>query len=370
MTGEVSRARVLCYAPYNRWALHGMWEMTILHAARLRGAEVEYVMCDGLYSDCDQFWGAIDPRPPNACSICQAMTTRLAADMGMDYRWLGRYLTLEDGREARRWAQSLPAEQLLGAVYGEWRVGDWVASSVHSHFRRSELDVADPAIEAGLRSYAYSGLIACFALDRLMQECRPDVMLLFNGRQSSTRVAFELARARGIRVVAHERGPRHETLTLFENTTSLSLKQIHQSWRDWSEVPLTSHELEDIARYMAEREHGRGMGWTAFSAPPQPLDEVRTRLGLRPERPTWVLFTSSDDEVAGDDDHHSPFASQTGVDRANGRVRTPARAARPGRPRPSQHRQHPLERRQPQAARGDEPPGRAPPAERTDDRAG
>jgi len=284
--------------------------MTILKALKLRGAEVEYVLCDGLYTDCDQFWEVVAPRPSNACALCQADVTRLVAEMGMDYRWLGRYLNTDEAREAKRWAASLAPSELLTATYGEWRVGEWVRMSVQSHFRRNDIDVSNPAIERGMRSYVYSGLIACFALDRLLAEFAPDVFVVFNGRQSSTRVALELARGRGIRVVLHERGLRPETLTLVENVSCTSLEPIRTCWRQWGDVPLTRDELEDVVRLMAAREHGRDLGWAALSAPLQPLDEVRARLGLRADKPTWVLFTSSDDEIAGDVDYASRFASQ------------------------------------------------------------
>jgi hypothetical protein len=310
MAARSTSTRVLCYAPYNRWALHGLWEMTILRSLKLRGAEVEYVLCDGLYTDCDQFWEAVAPRPANACASCQMEVTRLVAAMGMDYRWLGRYLNTDEEREAARWAASLAPGQLLSATYGSWRVGEWVRASVQSHFRRNDIDVSVPRIERGMRSYVYSGLIACFALDRLLDESGPDVFVVFNGRQSSTRVALELARARGIRVVLHERGLRPETLTLVENVSCNSLEPIRRAWREWGEVPLTSEELDDAVSLMAAREHGRDLGWRALSAPLQPIEEVRARLGLSADRPTWVLFTSSDDEVAGDDEYGSRFPSQ------------------------------------------------------------
>jgi hypothetical protein len=302
--------RVLCYAPYNRWALHGQWEMTILHALKLRGAAVEYVLCDGLYTDCDQFWNALAPRPANACVACQADVTRLVAEMGMDFRWLGRHLTTDEGREARRWADALADDELADATYGDWPVGEWMRMSMQSHFRTVALDLADPAIARTLRSYVSSGLIACFALDRLLAESDPDVLLVFNGRQSSTRVALELARRRGVRVVVHERGQRPETLMLVENATCLSLEPLRRYWREWGDVPLTAAELERVVTLMSDREHGRDLPWKAFTPPPQPVPEVRARLGLAPGRPTWVLFTSSDDEVAGDADWSSVFASQ------------------------------------------------------------
>jgi hypothetical protein len=303
---------VLCYAPYNRWALHGQWEMTILHALKLRGAEVEYVLCDGLFTECDQFWAAHAPRPANACVSCQADVTKLCAELGMDYRWLGRYLTTDEHRAARAWAAAVPHDELLSAVYEGWPIASWTRMSLQSHFRRNEPDLADPVVARTVRGYLEAGLIAAFALDRLLPESDPDVLLLFNGRQSSLRVALELARARGIRVVTHERGHRPETLMLVENASCLSLARIRRYWREWGDVPLTAAEAEPVARLMREREHGRGLAWKALTAPPTtPPAEVRAQLGLTdPSRPLWVLFTSSDDELAGDLDWGSAFPSQ------------------------------------------------------------
>jgi hypothetical protein len=284
--------------------------MTILRSLMLRGAEVQYVLCDGLYTDCDQFWGVVAPRPANACTMCQLQVVNLVAQMGMDFHWLGRYLTTDEGREARRWADALADDELLTAAYGAWDVARWVRTSVQSHFRANEIDVTRPAVAKVMRSYLYSGLIACFALDRLLEESAPDVFLLFNGRQSSTRVALEIAKAKGIRTVVHERGPRNETLRMVENETCASLEPVRQFWRDWGEIPLTAGELEQTASFMAGREHGRDLSWTQFTSSVQPADEVRAALGLRADRPVWALFTSSDDEVSGEADWASPFPTQ------------------------------------------------------------
>jgi hypothetical protein len=284
--------------------------MTILQALKLRGAAVEYVLCDGLYTDCDQFWGVVAPRPANACSMCQMQVVNLVHQMGMDFHWLGRYLQTDEQRAAKEWADALADDELLTATYGAWAVGEWVRASVQSHFRANEVDVSRPPVAKVMRSYVYSGLVACFALDRLLEESAPDVLLLFNGRQSSTRVALELARARGIRVITHERGTRNEQLYLVENESCLSLEPFRQMWRDWGEVPLTGDEVERIASFMAGREHGKDLSWDQFTASTQPLDEVRAKLGLRADRPVWALFTSSDDEVSGEADWSSPFPSQ------------------------------------------------------------
>src|SRR4030042_2166029 len=81
--------KVLCYAPYKLWELHGMWETTILHALKLRGAEVSHVLCDALYRECDVFWTAANPRHRLACQQCQAKVTNLALTMGLGFEWVG-----------------------------------------------------------------------------------------------------------------------------------------------------------------------------------------------------------------------------------------------------------------------------------------
>jgi hypothetical protein len=303
--------RVLCYSPYGRWSLHAQWEMTILNGLRGHGAEVEYVLCDGLFSDCDVFWAATEPRPANACVMCQAQVTQQVARMGMDFTWLGRYLRLEERDEAKRWAKAIARDELADARYGDWAVAEWVRGSLHSHFRSSVLDVTDPAVEEAYRSYLFSGLVACFALDRLLSHHAPDVLFMFNGRQSSTRVALELARARGIRVVCHERGTRKETLTLTEDESCLGLDQrTRLYWEQWGDVPLSDRELEDVVQHLHEREHGLKLSWNAFTGAPEPAAASRAALGLRPDAPTWVLFTSSDDEVTSETAWQGDFDSQ------------------------------------------------------------
>jgi len=302
--------RVLVYAPYNRWLLHGQWLTTIVHGLRLRGAETHYVLCDGLYTDCDVFWASTEPRPEHACTRCQAEVTQLLYRMSADFEWLGRYLTLDERREARRWERSLERDQLLTAAYGEWPVAEWIAGSVHSHFRLNALDPDVADVEAALRSYLYSGLVACFALERLLADDEPDALLIFNGRVSSPRIAFELARRRGIRVVCLESGPRLETIALTVNERCVSFRPLDQAWEQWRDVPLLPAEVATMAAQLEARERGTDFAFRSFNPPPQHADEVRSRLGLEPGRPVWAVFTSSDDEVVAESEWQGPFAAQ------------------------------------------------------------
>jgi hypothetical protein len=174
----------------------------------------------------------------------------------------------------------------------------------------SSLDFGDAQVRDAYRSYIYSGLVACFALSRLFEDYNPDVLFLFSGRMSTTRIALEFAKRRGVRVICHERGLLRESLKLFENQHSLSLAPITQIWRDWGGVPLMREELSAIAGYMSGRDQGANVGEHTFSPPPQNVGELRAWLGLAESRPIWVLFTSSEDEVIATAERRGPFPDQ------------------------------------------------------------
>jgi glycosyltransferase involved in cell wall biosynthesis len=225
------------------------------------------------------------------------------------YEWLGRYIPRDSYLIARQWANELNTEDLLNAKYNQWTIGDWIQSSVHTHLRIPHLDFDKPAIEKVFRSYLYSGLIACFGLTQLLNEYKPDVLLQFNGRMSSTRVAIELAKQRGIYVVCHERGYRHESIRLTVNESGGALEPYKQLHKNWENIPLVQGEIEKITQYMIGKQYGKDSGWTAYSPPPQKQDKVKKN--NQPNRLLWVLFVSSEDEGADiKADQKGPFKSQ------------------------------------------------------------
>jgi hypothetical protein len=215
----------------------------------------------------------------------------------MPYRWIGRWINQEDEIKARNWVLSLQAHDRTSAVYGTWRVGDWVKSSVHTHFRVNFLDMEDPKIAEVYGSYLYSGLLACMALSRLMDEEKPDAQLLFNGRMSSTRIALELAKERGIPTICEERCPVVGRIRLFDNANCLSVDDTDALWEAWKDIPLSREEIDELSAFLDNRWRGHLKDVAVFSRSIQPSQEALGELGFSTNRPIWVLFTSSMDET-------------------------------------------------------------------------
>lgn len=303
--------RVLCWMPYGQWTLHAQHEQTILHGARWRGAQVRYVMCDGAFRSCDMHWEAVRPRDAASCASCMAQQLRTARGLLTPYEWLTTLVTAAQRTEAARWSSTLPAAELTRARWQDWDIGPWIVSSIHSQFRTNVVDPANPDHERVLRAHLEAGLLTAFAMQQIIDSWQPDVLLLFNGRMGVLRVAFELARAANIRVVTHERGWTAGTLYLAENADCLSLAPLREAWSRWETTPLTDSELQQAQSWLLDRAYGRNLNWRQFSPPPGSEDELRRRLALREGAPLYVLFTSSEDEVAGNRERQSVFGAQS-----------------------------------------------------------
>ena len=63
---------VLFVSPYAAWSLHTVFETTLGHALRLRGAKAEFLTCDGLLPACGIFRPTVEPRTEASCRVCQA----------------------------------------------------------------------------------------------------------------------------------------------------------------------------------------------------------------------------------------------------------------------------------------------------------
>ncbi|TAL00176.1 MAG: hypothetical protein EPO08_14470 [Rhodospirillaceae bacterium] len=299
---------IVCYAPYTNWSIHSARQVTILQALRLRGCSVTYVACDGVYPVCDMTQpanGAALEAGLQACLVCQSSTAARLAAWGMPYRWLGRWLRSDDFKAARAWIGTLSPARFTAARYeitatdigGEvWEIGAWVKSSVHTHLRHNVLDLDNPEVAEVYAQYLQSGLLACFGLSRLFAQEKPDVQLLFNGRMSSTRVALELAKLRGIRTLCEERSVVAGRMTLFDNAHCLDLSGVDALWQDWKGVPLTPEETAETAAILEDRWRGHSTDVSAFSKGLDDERQARAHLGLAGDKPIWVLFTSSLDE--------------------------------------------------------------------------
>lgn len=228
----------------------------------------------------------------------------------MIYEPLSQHVSPDVRDKALEWANRLRPRELPIAMYRGMPLGRWVMSSVQSALRVSALDWESPEVVSLYREFLYAGAIVCDGVEHLVETYKPDVILLFNGRLSLLRVAFEIARRKNIRVIIHERGAVANSWMIAENETCLSTKRYKQMWLAWGNVPLLHEEIAATHKLLRDRRMGLQMSWVPFTTPPMSVRSFYRQLRLKPHRPLVALFTSSGDEQWAEEDWSQIFESQ------------------------------------------------------------
>jgi hypothetical protein len=305
--------RLLVFSPYALFTFHTTYEETIAKACRTRSASVEYLLCDGLLPECDQHWESKtnSERPLDLCRRCQARATVSLDNLGFSRRWLGEFVSQARREEAAAWAERIPPAEMRTASFEEMPLGEWVQSSVVSYFRQYPPDMNNQRVVKVYRGFLLSAAIVAIGLKQYLQAGTVDSALLFNGRQSITRVALEIFQQRGIRVLTHER-PEYirGNLNVRPNAHCMNLQPFRELWNTWSQVPLDRKSLDATLKWLIQRRYGANLAWIPFNTSSVRDASIRARFNFSPHKCLWALFTSSTDEVAGDPLWQGPYESQ------------------------------------------------------------
>ena len=312
MTQPARPTKILCYAPYLSWQIHAAWEATMLLALQADGAQVQYLLCDGVYPICD-LDTPTNPRTPQKCEKCQAFQAGFLAQFPLSFRWLNRYLTDDDRHEVGTWTAALGAAtqaQLEDVSFDGQPLASWVRASIHLMFKVEKLDLSNPDLRNVFIAFLVADALAYRALCRAFDEHKPDLFFVFNGLRGSTKVAMEVARQRGVRTLTHERGGLKETVRLIEDDQCNAPDVLARVWDAWRDVPLTTAQLQTTATQLKGLAQGTNLSWIRYSPVPGQATDLHRQLGLDPTKPLWTAFTSSLYEFSGDPVHGGLTFSQ------------------------------------------------------------
>lgn len=308
-------SHLLVFSPYAIRPHLTFYEGTIAKACQVRGATVNYVLCDGLLPECDMHWDSMvynRPRPLDICEWCQAGSKARIAEMGLPHRRLGEFVTKPERELAFAWAQGLSPSEICGASYLGYPIGEWVQSSVFSYFRQYPADMNNWRVVNVYRGFLLSGALVAVGLERCLAAHAVDCALLFNGRQSITRVAFEIFQKHGIRVLTHET-PFFQSghILVKPNARCWSPQPFADFWKSWRDVPLPGAALEKTMKWLIDRRYGRNLTWYAYNRSITWDGDLKQRLNLTDGKKLLALFTSTTEETAGDRELEGAYALQS-----------------------------------------------------------
>jgi hypothetical protein len=194
----------VAFATFGSGNWHLVLEMLLAHSLALRGASPELLLCDlPTLPVCDE--RTAFARDVELCFGCLPHKQKLLQTSKLPWRVMTAFLTSDSLTRAKTIVADLKDEELEAYMEGPWPIGRWVHVSA-CHFLRCDARGNDPEKVSVRRRFLTSAIVVTEAVERWLDEVQPDILIAESGAHFMWRIAFELARARGIRVVCREIG--------------------------------------------------------------------------------------------------------------------------------------------------------------------
>jgi hypothetical protein len=295
--------KVLFYIPLG-WRFVHTFDTTVAKVVKHLGGDIKLVSCDGLFPQCDMVWPWYGRRTVDTCTGCRAETKKTLDSTGLNYQFLGEWLTQDDKQEINLWLNSLDDScNLTEVLFDQLPIGKWVESSVHSHVLEDEIDHGSAYTRTAYKQYLYGGAITIRGSQRLFKEWQPDALFTMGGRFFSHRVVLEIAKIHGTRVFAWERGFTEETFGIWEDCNCHSGKPFSNLYNLTRNSALTETQYQQVSEIFEKRRSGKATNWYSFVQESDGFKSLAQKLnqrGYKKGSTIITFFTSSGFEMTSE----------------------------------------------------------------------
>lgn len=291
-TPDYSRRPQVLFFTLRGWFAHVTTEAILATALSQRGAGTQFLLCGGVLDQCD-FKPPSDPfvtRP--LCWRCTSFAERLLDRAGQPYGQMKDYVDVESLRTgARERLDGLTREQLLAYEDDEGTpLGALVIPSVQRGLLSGVVPTDAASVEV-LRGYVAAAIVVAEFCRNVLDDERPDAVVMTNGLFFAERLMFEISQRRGVRVVTYERGILPNTIIVDVDKPVVPF-DVDPYWQRAASIELTNLQRSRLEELLTRRMHG-DVGvqdlWPKMEANGR---AILTRLGLDPQIPTDVLYTN------------------------------------------------------------------------------
>lgn len=290
---------VIGFATFGSGGWHFTLEALLAHALAQRGARPELLICDmpDLPICAER---RINARDADRCAGCVDDKRALIDACGLPWRPLSSLVAAETLPRARSTIAALGAEELEHYRVGGWPIGRWLHVSACHYLGGDALGATPEQIDARRRLLT-SGSVVVQAVERWLDQVRPDIVIAESGAHLEWRITMELARARGINVVCRELGKGGWDHHLYALNADCMAPNLADEWSIARREPLSPTEHAAVETFLSElpartylrtpaaRPKGTFSGVPAIAAP------SATRVAVAFTNVTWDLATAGRD---------------------------------------------------------------------------
>ena len=265
---------------------------------KLRSANVDFLLCDGVLSACmmcEANWYS-DPTqfaasgPRDRCNQCYQPASKMLRDAGMSLLTFSGQLIELERLQARDLAMSIDAKDISSFKIGGVSIGEHTVAGALRFFARGEL-TDDSQSDAVLRRYFESALITYYVAKRLLVSGDYTVIVLNHGIYVPQGVIAETARQLGIRVVTWHSAYRRGCF-LFNHDETYHQGLLTEPTDAWEKMQWSVEHQHQIEDYLRSRWTG-SKDWIKFHKDPKfQKEEIQNEIDIDFSKTTIGLLTN------------------------------------------------------------------------------
>ncbi len=261
--------RILFFAPHSAIWVHAFPEALVAEALQQHGHDIAYVSCGGTF---ERYCVPMSAHGLNAhatpaarlavCNLCRRYDGLLREEFGLRGPKLTEILTRESEIEVDSIIASTTRASMLALERDSVPVGRIALYQLMLRRKRIDLDFTDvewQEYQVELRNTLY----AWMAGKALLNQYKPDRVLVYNALYSVNRAICKLAEARGIPAYFLHAGGnlanRLQTLMLGRGDTFAYMPHIVSQWPRFVHVPCTPRLLSLVTEHYVELLRGRSV---------------------------------------------------------------------------------------------------------------
>jgi hypothetical protein len=277
---------------------------TVLEAAlgaalRLRGHDVDMLLCDGVLPAClECTYVQLEPDrmarggpQSSLCGYCYRTGTRSVEGLDIRTHAFSSLLTSADRTEARSLAAGVTHDEVGQLQVDGLRVGEHALAGTLRYFARASLgDTAQELVI--LRRYVEAAVITVRAAQALLRREKYDVAVFHHGIYVPQGLLGEVCRAEGVRVVNWNPGYRSRTF-IFSHENTYHHTLMDEPTSTWESEGWDETREAQVLDYLESRWSGT-RDWIYFHREPQhDVEEIEREVGIDfSSRPTIGLLTN------------------------------------------------------------------------------
>jgi len=252
--------KIIFFAPHAATWIHAFPEALVADALAQAGHEVVYVTCNGIFDDsCLAMgargigWESADADKKAVCAICKANKGMLRKEFNLRGYDLDTFVQPEDLPEIERIVDTATPNDLFSTRHNDIDVARYAVYSLLIRHKKTGLEFSTDEWNE-YRGQLRNALYASVACRRILEQERPDAVVVYNSVYAVNRVCVELAEARGIATYSLHAGGnlsnRLQTLMLGRHHWLRFAEHLVALWRSQRDRPCRPEELAAVTDHV------------------------------------------------------------------------------------------------------------------------